>query len=340
MQMPNKTATANTQWKNTVQLTGLKILEKFKQAVVSDVSEGELRVILADFGSRWKDTLRPALTSLSCQAVGGKPEDADDAALMFTLLAAGIGIHDDIIDKSPINHFRKTVLGQHGLDKALLVGDLLIVKAWSRVSDLIRQHSNQLQVAAIAQLYGKFTMEICQAEFNETLCRRNLDYDLDFHRKILWGAMAETEACARVGAILGGGSMGEVEALGGFGRRLGYNYRLADELRDCLNLEGNLPHRIENESLPLPIMFAAKSSQENHIKIYKIIQKQSLDPLDVRELLKTCFETEAFAYVSDVAKENKKQAFNELRKLKPTEARKILAAALKQSYFDIKKLAL
>ena len=90
---------------------GQKILERFGQVAVSGVNNPELLSILEEVKGYWRDVSRPALTSFSCEAVGGQPEMADDAGLMFTLASAGIGIHDDIIDKSPNKHFRMTITG-------------------------------------------------------------------------------------------------------------------------------------------------------------------------------------------------------------------------------------
>ena len=89
-----------------------KILErtfsKFRQVSVSGVTNSDLLTVLQNVNDYWKDPLRPALTSLSCEAVGGTFELATDASVMFALVSAGFGIHDDIIDKTSIKHFRKT----------------------------------------------------------------------------------------------------------------------------------------------------------------------------------------------------------------------------------------
>ena len=58
--------------------------------------------------------------------------------------SAGGGIHDDILDKSSHKHFRKTVLGKYGLDSAVLVGDLFILKGWTMIQGLIKKNINKL----------------------------------------------------------------------------------------------------------------------------------------------------------------------------------------------------
>ena len=134
---------------------GNKILERYKRIIISDVHNKELLAVLNDVNRYWKDNVRPILTLLSCEAVGGGPQLAEDAGLMFSLASSGFGIHDDIIDNSSFKHFRKTIFGIHGIDSALLVGDLLIVKAWSILDKMIRKTTKPIKIADLVRVYGK-----------------------------------------------------------------------------------------------------------------------------------------------------------------------------------------
>jgi geranylgeranyl pyrophosphate synthase len=92
-------------------------------------------------------------------------------------------------------------------------------------------------------------------------------------------------------------------------------------VRDTLNVEGSLSNRLQYESVPLPILYAAKSSGEKHFQIKSILEKSPIDPLDVRKLLELCFEAEAFAYVLKTAKQNARLASEKLRLLNRTYGR-------------------
>ncbi|HCW08098.1 MAG TPA: hypothetical protein DGG95_12120, partial [Cytophagales bacterium] len=229
-----------------------RILERFQRTSISGVNHPKLLSILADVNAYWKDILRPSLASFSSEAVGGKSNAADEACLMITLMGAGLGIHDDIIDRSLSKHSRMTILGLHGVDNALLIGELFIVKSLTIIREMIKKNYNTETIEKIIEEFERFFLEVWEGEFMETLCRRNLETDLDEYLKVLWMSTADTEVCTRFGAILGGGSKSEVEALAEVGRRLGYMYRLADDIKDTLNLEGTLHFRLANESIPLP----------------------------------------------------------------------------------------
>jgi geranylgeranyl pyrophosphate synthase len=300
--------------------------------VLFEVKDPHLQSILGAVKKYWKDTFRPALTSFSCEAVGGTLEMASDASLMFTLASAGFGIHDDILDKSTHKHLRRTILGLYGTNGALLAGDLLIVKAWTTIHQMIRRTCKPTQIADVVDTYGKLSVEICEGEFIETLCRRRLDIDIEYYMNFLWKAMAEMEACSKIGAIIGGGQDFEVEALGEFGRKLGLISRLGDDAEDCLNLKGTLLPRIKNESVPLPLLYAAKSSSKRFEKIQGIIKKSKVTSLDAKSLLQFCFEAEAFRYTCNIAEKNKADASQKLRLLKDSTARKMLSLMLERSY--------
>ncbi|HTY76048.1 MAG TPA: polyprenyl synthetase family protein [Candidatus Nanoarchaeia archaeon] len=308
------------------------ILERFGEVAVSEVEEPYLREMLEAVKDYWNDTFRPALVSYSCEAAGGNPEQAMDAGLMLTLASSGFGVHDDILDRSLHKHFRRTILGLYGIDGALLVGDLLIAKGWTVIHEIARKTENPRMIADIVKTYGKLSIEVCEAELMETLCRKKLDTNLEYYQNILWKAMAEMEACTRIGALIGNGQAVDVEAIGEFGRGLGFISRLGDDLEDCLNNKGALLPRIENESLPLPLLYAANSSKQTYAKIEKIIEKQTITPKDSKTLLEYCFETEAFDYVQKLAKKKEGEASRKLCILKPSVARDILSLMIHRSY--------
>lgn len=317
---------------------GQEVLRKFGQTAVSDVCDPKLLSVLHCVTAYWPDTFRPALTSFCSEAVGGQPEAADDVSLMITLASAGGGIHDDIIDKSLHKHFRMTILGLHGLDYALLAGDLLIIKGWTMIQELFKQGCNTEKLAEVVEVFGKWTLDVCEAEFMEISCRKNLETELNHYQRILRKSMADIEGCAKLGAIMGGGSSKEVEALAEFGSCLGFAFRLEDDVKDTFNKEFNLADRLQNESVPLPILYAAKSSREKYFQIKSILGKSSIDPLDIEKLLEICFETGAFRYVLRTAKKNEKVALKKLRLLKPGSARNTLRLMVEKSFSDVTKL--
>ena len=299
-----RTNSADSEIAVVVKKRAEKALERFRKEATFGVSDPELLTILGEVIGYWKDSTRPALASLCCEAVGGKPDIAEDAGAVYLLAAVATGIHDDIIDKSLRNHFRWTILGHYGVEKAILVGDLLLVKAWSSIEGLVRNFDKPTRVADIMEAYGLISVQICEAEFLEMSFRKRLDVDLPLREKILWNINADYEAGAKTGAILGNGSDKEVLALSGVGRRFGFLLGLKDEVEDCLNFQGNLSQRLLFESVPLPVVYAAKSSNNIQSKLQSIFQKGSIDPEDIAYIVQQCIDSGALSYVYELAKLN------------------------------------
>ncbi len=315
---------------------GKKVLEKFNEVVDIGISDPRLRSILQFVKEYWKDNFRPALASFSCEAVGGNEDAANDAVLMATLISAGGGVHDDIIDKSQNKHFRMTVLGQYGLDYSLLAGDLLIVKGWAMACDLAKNYPDKL--LKTIEIFGKWTTDVCEAEFKEVSCIKNLDTELLEYQQILRQSMADTSACAALGAIMGNGSENQVQALSEYGSDIGFLFRLSNDLNDVINTEGNLKLRLENESVPLPILYAAKASKENYGKTQNILNKKSLSTQDLLALLDLCIQSRSFDYILLQARENKENASKKLSELEDSNAKAALSLILDKAFTDISKV--
>jgi len=319
--------------KELFRVRGANALKRFEQVIFSGIENPQLLSILEDVKEIWKDGYRPTLTSLSCEAVGGKSEDTTVVNLMIALAGAGIGIHDDIIDQSIIKRFRKTILGLHGIEGTLLAGDLLIVKGLTAVKEIVKKGYQPKKVADIINVLQQHYFEICEGVFMESSWRKNVEIELDFCHQVLWKYGSDGEACTRLGAIAGNGTEREVEALGEYGRRLCYVFRLAQEVKDVFHLEGDLLRRLAHESVPIPILYAAKVSEEN-TSILKSILKGPITSPDIKTLLELCFETEAFTYVRDIAQKNVDEGIQLLSALKPTKARDFLLLMIQNVFPD------
>ena len=315
-----------------------KVIDRFGKVSVSGVNNPILQSFLGDVKAYWKDNFRPALASFSCEAVGGQPDATDDISLMITLLSAGLGIHDDIIDKSPNKHERMTILGLHGADNALLLGELFIVKSLTSIGAIARKGSNADEIRWILKEFESFFIEVWEGEFMETLCRRNLDTELEHYQRVLWMSTADTEACAKFGAMIGGGSKNEIDCLALVGRQIGYMHRLGGDVMDALNFEGNLSSRLENESVPLPILYTAKSSLDAHQEIETILEHSRVSHADISEITELCFKNEAFEYVRRLTRKSEAEAISTLNSLKKSEAQGALAAMIRNVYKSIQKI--
>jgi octaprenyl-diphosphate synthase len=313
---------------------GKEIISKFKHIALLDVEEPELKTILGEIINYWSDEFRTSITSFSCEALGRQKKIADDIGLIFTLNAAGISMHDDIIDKSFRKGSRLTILGKHGYTRTLLVGDLLITKAWSCINEILRTTKETPVIAQIMEDYGKCCIRMCESEIEATSYIKNFKISVEDFHKILLKKNADIEICMKAGALIANGTKQEIADLAECGKLLGFILSLRNEIKDCF--DGNLSHRLNNESLPLPILYAMKnSSDENQKKLKFILQKKVVSSSDVRNLIKICFDTKAFDYVIDLVKQKKEEALMKLQTIKRNTARDVLSLILEDTYSSI-----
>jgi geranylgeranyl pyrophosphate synthase len=278
------------QVKNIFNTRGLPSLARAESRAKSGVSDRVCRSALSRLMSYWKDYTRPALMSLACEAVGGDSTLTEEIASSMILVAAGIDIHDDIIDQSFVKDYGQTVLGARGPEITLLVGDMLFVKGLiSLASSLIGRGFSDDRIKTILALTESLLLELSDAEAGELRLRRRIDITPRSYLRLTRMKAADVEAYMKIGSILGGGSNAKTEALGKYGRSLGMIVILRDDLSDLLDFKEELPHRIKYEHLPLPILYAVKNSAYKK-KIVSLVRKSEIREEDAEKLLKITHE--------------------------------------------------
>jgi geranylgeranyl pyrophosphate synthase len=315
--------------------------ERFGLQIFDRVSDPELYGMLQSVKSYWSDSVRSGLISLSCEAVGSRdPDGLVEFSLLISLVDAGVSIHDDVIDHSQTKHLRKTIVGQYGIEKDILLGDLLIIKAWSILNQVIHKTNQNQQLSEAVRIYHNLCVDMCESQFTELRARKNLEVDLLEFQRALLKANSSIVACTQIGAVLGGGTKQDVETLASYGRHLALLFSLKEEVRDCRNLEGNLTQRLRYESVPLPVLFATKSSRTVQTKIAEVISKDVIPLEDAAVVLNLCFDSGAFDYVCKVAYKEAENAIMDLRSLKANKAVGILELIVRKALTDIRALCI
>ena len=134
-------------------------------------------------------------------------------------------VHDDIMDHALLRRGRTTVSAKEGPDVAVLLGDALFAQAmWL---------STQFPTTEVCRSVSVATRQVCTGEIVQTLGGAGAAPSRERYRRIIDLKTAELfHVSCRLGARLGGGADGFVEAAGRFGRRLGLAYQIYDDLTD------------------------------------------------------------------------------------------------------------
>ncbi len=249
---------------------GRDALDLARQTILKEhIEHVPLQDALRFFIKGWSDVVHPALVSLACEAVGGKPADTVRFGASLVLLAGGADIHDDIIDGSMTKGLEETVFGKYGKDIAILAGDALLLEGFYMLNDACEKIKPN-QKNAIMDLVKAAFFEVSSAEAAEAAMRGRVDISKAQFLEIIRHKVAAGEAAARIGALIGGGELGEVEILADYGRVYGVLLSIRDEFVDVFERD-ELSGRVEKEVLPLPIIvtLADKSRKASLTRILK-----------------------------------------------------------------------
>jgi len=187
--------------------------------------------------------IRPLLTLLSCQAVGGELEQAMPAALGVELFHDFTLIHDDIMDKDDLRRGRFTVHKKWGEDVAILVGDALIGLAYQKILQCESRH-----LPKALTLFNEALITVCEGqaldkEF-EARQRVSLAEYLDMiSKKTAW----LFKLSSQLGAILGGARPNEIVAMENFGNSLGIGFQIQDDWLDYTGEESTLGKKVGSD---------------------------------------------------------------------------------------------
>ena len=195
---------------------------------------GPLRHFVASGGKR----TRPALALLGCEAVGGEVEQAISCALAIEDFQSAALIHDDIADEGELRRGEPCTYLTEGIGIAINVGDLGIVRTFAGIlEDSALDDTCKLRVLAeIAQMEQR-TVEGQALDLGWVRDGRwditTSDYlEMATHKTAFYSAATPLAT----GAISGGGSDAQIEALRAFGLDAGLAFQLQDDL---LNLVGD-----------------------------------------------------------------------------------------------------
>ncbi|MGK7345184.1 MAG: polyprenyl synthetase family protein [Candidatus Nitrospinota bacterium M3_3B_026] len=170
--------------------------------------------------------IRPLLVIVSSRLCGlsGSPRSITMSVVAEYIHAATL-LHDDVVDGADTRRGADSANVKFGNEASVLVGDFLFAKSFQlmsadsdiRVVQAISRATKSLAEGEVLQLSNTLNLRITEEEYLDTIYRKT-------------GALME--ACARVGAILGGAGREVEEALGKYGRNIGIAFQMVDDALD------------------------------------------------------------------------------------------------------------
>jgi geranylgeranyl diphosphate synthase type I len=199
-------------------------LQSVIDATDPDELSGQLEDVVLAGGKR----VRPAVTLLVCEALGGDPETAVDFAAGIELVHNASLVIDDIIDRSEVRRGTPSAWAAHGYGPAIIASDGLLGEAFGlflgneRATRIVAEAMVELGEGEATELVDRPTTE----EEYMTLARRKT------------GALFR--AAAELGAVAGEADASTVEAFGEYAERVGVAFQIRDDVLDATADSGDL----------------------------------------------------------------------------------------------------
>jgi len=233
--------------------------------------------------------IRPLILLLAAESVGKVDENAFVASCAVEFLHTESVIHDDIIDNETMRRHKDPFHIKYGYNASILTGDFVL--------GLILNISSRLDNPRITKDLSTTAMLMSEGEILEGRLEESEDVTFDDYIKVIdYKTATAFETAARLGAILGGGSEEQIEALSEYGHNIGIAYQIQDDLTDW----------------------------KNEDKLFNLLIKKSSDPRDV------------FNKMEDLLQSYSEKAKIGLRKIHENNAKSNLENLIKYTMFKAK----
>ena len=185
--------------------------------------------------------IRAVMCIKFCEAAGGMPEDALDAACAIEMLHSYSLIHDDLpcMDDDDMRRGKPSNHIEFGESTAMLAGDALQAAAFETVAN------SNLPPEAVAEMihilaYAAGAHGICGGQYIDLSgvgWHLTVDELLELHRM---KTAALISAAARMGVVAGGGTQEQKAAADSYAQAVGLAFQVRDDVLDCTSTEEEL----------------------------------------------------------------------------------------------------
>jgi geranylgeranyl diphosphate synthase type I len=237
-------------------------------------------------------------------------------------------IHDDIMDKDEMRRGKPSVHTLWGEPMAILAGDTLFSKAFETVLETDTTNVDQKRVVEALKTVVDSCIKICEGQALDISFEGKLDVKEDEYMTMIYKKTAALIAAAtKAGAIIGGGTDEQVEALSEYGRLIGLAFQIQDDYLDVVSDEEDIGKPVGSDILEgkmtLMVVHAlANASKEDKKRLISILEANDENLID--DAISIFNKYGSIEYTRNIALDNVKTAKELLNVLDDSEAKKSL----------------
>ena len=175
--------------------------------------------------------LRPMLCLLACHELTGDPAPALPAAAAIEILHNFSLVHDDIEDGDETRRHRATVWAIWGVPQAINAGDGMFAMAYGALQTLARRGVSAETTVAALDLFTQTCVALTEGQHLDMGFETRDDVTVDLYRRMIQGKTAALiGASVAIGALIGGATSAQSDALARFGREMGLAFQIQDDI--------------------------------------------------------------------------------------------------------------
>lgn len=313
----------------------MDILKKYSESIDNEI-DASLRTIdpstlyeasnhLIKAGGK---KLRPALVVLSSESVGGRSKDALKTAASMELIHTFSLIHDDIMDKDEMRRGKPSVHTIWGEPMAILAGDTLFSKAFETVLKTDTTNIDPKRVVDALKIVVDSCIKICEGQALDIGFEGKLNVSEEEYMNMIYKKTAALIAAAtKAGAILGGGTDEQIEALSEYGRLIGLAFQIQDDYLDVVSDEEDIGKPVgsdivEGKMTLMVVHSLANASKVDKERLIYILEANNEDLVD--DAISIFNKYGSIEYTQNIARNNVKTAKELLNVLEDSDAKKSL----------------
>ncbi len=275
--------------------------------------------VLASGGKR----VRPMLLLLSGRLAGYRGDAHIGLASVVEFIHTATLLHDDVVDSAVLRRGQESANAVWGNEASVLVGDFLFAKSFS-----IMVRAGNLQ---ILQTLSDATTQMAEGEVLQLISTSDLELDEARYIEVVQNKTAVLlSAASRCGAILGGCTTEEEEALAAYGMDLGIAFQFMDDALDYVadqrEFGKECGHDLLEGKVTLPLICALeRCTAGERAKVAEIVENEDLPAEDLRYVVDLIHTYGGIDYTRERAKALVASAKGHLACFPPSPAREALS---------------
>jgi len=254
---------------------------------------------------------RPLLHLICSRLCGYTGDDRFPLAASIEFIHTASLLHDDVIDEAVMRRGKTSANNLWGNAASVLVGDFLYSKAFKLLSEigdikivqLMSRMTNIMSEGEVFQLMKCGDTSLTEAEYLSIVEKKT--------------AVLISAACGS-GAVLGGASPEQIEALEQYGYKIGMAFQITDDTLDYMAQEEDFGKSIgkdlEEGKMTLPLIYTlAKCPESEQQNIKKIIEHKAFSPEATKDIFTLIQKSGGIDYSLQRAEQFIREAQNGLK---------------------------